>query len=114
MRVIISESQYNRLIDNFLTFLFEPHEVKVIPSEPDGKYWVRGEEILAQIFFEKVFFIDPKIWNKISNQFDLNYKETQNCMNIWLEKNYGGKSKTAWISSFSWGSWSNWLELHRD
>jgi len=100
MKVIISESQYNRLIDNFITFLIEPHEVKTTTIYRNSMFWVKDGEIIAEIKNPDYFWLHYKIWGDISNQFGLEYNETQLVIKTWLEEHYnlGGLTPT-WRAS---------------
>jgi len=89
MKVIISESQYNRLIDNFITFLIEPHEVKTDPRYPDSIFWVKDGEVISEITQVNYFLLSDSIWYKITGQFELDYNETKSFIKSWLEEHYG-------------------------
>ena len=114
MKVIISESQYNRLIDNFITFLIEPHEVKTTKKYPNSIFWVKDGEVIAQIISSEDFWLHYKIWDDISDQFGLEYDETQSVIKTWLEQHYNlggltpmnrfqGQSQQRWKNIIIWG-----------
>ena len=89
MKVIISESQYNRLVDSFITFLIEPHEAKIIPKYPNSIYWVKDGEVIVEIANHKYFWLHYRIWKQISDQFGLGYGDIQLVIKVWLEQHYG-------------------------
>ena len=88
MKVIITESQYNRAIDLFITYLLEPHEVRTIKKSPNSIFWVKGGEIIAEIKKSEYFWLDYHIWIRISEMFGLDYEETQSVIKVWLEQHY--------------------------
>jgi len=112
MKVIISESQYNRLIDNFITFLIEPHEVKTTKKYPNSIFWVKDGQIIAEIENSEYFWLHYKIWNEISIQFEFEFDETQLVIKSWLEQHYnlgeltpaefGRKALLRWNNIMDW------------
>ena len=89
MKVIITESQYNRVIDQFITHLLEPHEERTSKVLADSIFWVKSGEVIVEIEDSKDFYLEYGIWNTISKIFDLNRDQTQSVINIWLDKHYG-------------------------
>ena len=88
MKVIITESQYNRAIDFYISHLLEPHEVKTNKEYPDFIIWTKNGVSVAQIQNPDYFCLPSDIWNDISRMFDLDYDDTQSLIKIWLEKHY--------------------------
>ena len=88
MKVIITESQYNRAIDLFISHLLEPHEERTSDDYPDSIFWVKGGEIIAEIKKSEYFWLDYHIWIRISEMFGLDYEETQSVIKVWLEQHY--------------------------
>ena len=89
MKYIITESQYNKTIDKFITYQFEPHEVKKSPKYPDSIFWVKDGEVIAEIDKNSGYFwIDYQIWDTISSMFSMEYNEIQRVMKDWLEEHY--------------------------
>jgi len=89
MKVIISESQYNRLIDNFITFLLDPHQVETFSDFPDSVFWIKDGKVIAEIENDD-FYLSYITWDKISEQFGLeSYNELQFILKSWLEHHYG-------------------------
>jgi len=80
---------YNHLIDSFISFLIDPHEIKTHPEFSNSIYWVKNKEVIAEIKISKNFWLYYKIWSEISDQFGLDYNETQLVIKNWLEKNHG-------------------------
>ena len=90
MKAVISESQYNRLIDSFITFLIEPHEEITDSGYSDSTFWIKNGEIISEkIEEEDIFLFSDSIWYEISEQFELDYDETQSVIKTWLEQHYG-------------------------
>ena len=88
MKYIITESQYNKSMDRFITYQFEPHEKKTFKNEPKSIYWLKDGEVVAEIENSKKFWVRFDIWNIISKMFSLEHTETQSVINEWLEKHY--------------------------
>ena len=88
MKYIITESQINKVIDKFITYQFEPHEVKKSSDYPDSIFWIKNGEIIAEINNTKYFWVESQIWNTISSMFSLEYSETQQVIKDWMEENY--------------------------
>ena len=88
MKYIITESQYSKILDRFLTHQFEPHEEKQSKEYPNSIFWVKnGEVIIAEIEKSK-FWIKFDIWNSTSDMFSLDYDETKLAIKEWLEKHH--------------------------
>ena len=88
MKVIITEAQYNRAINQFITYLLEPHEEKTYDRYPDAIYWVKGGEVIVEIENSEYFWLDYDIWIRISDMFGLDYGGTQSVIKMWLEQHY--------------------------
>ena len=88
MKYIISESQYNKAIDKFITYQLEPHEKKTSKKYPNSIFWIKDGEVIAEIENSKYFWVKLDIWNIISKMFSLEYHETQSVIKEWLEKHY--------------------------
>ena len=97
MKYIITESQYNKTIDKFITYQFEPHEVKKSPKYPDSIFWVKDGEVIAEINKRSDYFwVDYQIWDTISSMFSMEYNETLSVMKDWLEEHYKLGGLTPW------------------
>ena len=88
MKVIITESQYNRAIDLFISHLLEPHEVRTSEKYPGSIFWVKGGEVIAEIENSEYFWVWYEIWIRISEMFGLDYIDTQSVIKVWLEQHY--------------------------
>ena len=104
MKVIITEQQYNNAIDKFISYQFEPHEVRASKKYPDSVFWIKNGEVIAEIEKSKNFWVHYQIWPTISNMFLLEYDDTQSVIKYWLEEHYklGGltpalPSKRGWL-----------------
>ena len=109
MKYIITESQYNKTIDKFITYQFEPHEVKKSPKYPDSIFWVKDGEVIVKIN-ERTddFWVDYQIWEDIKSMISLDYNETQQVIKDWLEEHYklGGLTPVD-ASQYVRKSWKN-------
>jgi hypothetical protein len=93
MKYIITESQYNKVIDKFISRQFKGFEEKTNPKYDDSTFWVKNGEIIAEIQYDEIhnhdyFWIDGGIWDIISGMFSLEYGETQQVISLWMEKHY--------------------------
>ena len=99
MKYIITESQHSNVIDKFITYQFEPHEVKKSPKYPDSIFWVKDGEVIVKIN-ERTddFWVDYQIWEDIKSMISLDYNETQQVIKDWLEEHYklGGLTPAVW------------------
>jgi hypothetical protein len=103
MKIIITESQYNKAIDQFITFILEPHEVKRSEKYPDSIFWVKGEHIIAEINKTPYFYLNFKIWGRIESMFELKkYPDIKEHLQRWIEKHYdlGGLTPSLYYPSF--------------
>jgi len=89
MKYIITESQYNKTIDKFITYQFEPHEEKRTKNKLNSIFWVNDGEVIAEINENAGYFwVVPQFWNTISSMFSLEDFETQQVIKEWLEEHY--------------------------
>jgi hypothetical protein len=88
MKIIITESQYNKAIDQFITFLLEPHEERITNKRPNSIFWAKGGVVIVEIENSKKFFLDINPWERIEEMFGLDYGETESAIEIWLERHY--------------------------
>ena len=85
MKYLITEQQYNKLIDKFITYYLEPHDE--IKSKLKSFLWIKNDKVIACVE-TKYFYICDEIWDSISIMFSLGYAENQSVIKIWLEKHY--------------------------
>ena len=102
MKYIITESQYNKIIDRFITHQFDPHEEKTSKDYPDSIFWVKNGEIIAEIQKSKYFWVRDNIWNTISSMFSLEYDDTQSVIKSWLEEHYKFGGLTPGLGVLVW------------
>jgi hypothetical protein len=88
MKVIITESQYNRAIDHFISYILEPHEERTSKNNLESIIWTKGGDFIGEIENSEYFWLLDEIWDKISEMFDLDYDETQIAIKMWLEEHY--------------------------
>jgi hypothetical protein len=88
MKIIITEQQYSKAIDKFLTYQFEPHEEKRFENHPDAIYWLKNGEAVATIQNYGEFSVKREIWENISILFSFDDDEVEYHIKEWLEKHY--------------------------
>lgn len=88
MKILITETQYSRAIDQLISYYLEPHDVKPSKSHPSFILWVKDGNIIAQIRNSNSFWVNKEIWNNISKMFNLEEDEVQSHLKIWLEQHY--------------------------
>ena len=113
MKYIITESQYNKTIDKFISFQFEPHEEKRTKNKANSIFWVNDGEVIAEMNeYTNRFLVEPQIWDTISSMFSLEFDETQKVIKDWLEEHYklGGLTPERVLFPFgmSWKNITNW------
>ena len=101
MKYIITESQYGKTIDNFITNQLEPHKEKRTKKHSESIFWVKDGEVIAEILNSKYFWVNDQIWKNINVMFSLEYDETQQVIKEWLEEHYGLGGLSPIITSFS-------------
>jgi uncharacterized membrane protein len=94
MKYIITESQYNKAIDRFISYQFEPHEENTSKKYPDSIFWTKNGRIIVEIENSEYFWVINEIWTNISSMFSLEYEETQEVIKYWLEEHYNLGSLT--------------------
>jgi len=109
MKYIITESQYNKAIDKFISKQFEGFEEVRIPRY-GLVIWVKDGKIVAEILNigdkGDYFFVDKDIFNSIEDMFGLNdFKEVRLNVENWLEKNHNLPNLTAWRHSQNYSDW---------
>ncbi len=88
MKVIITESQYNRAIDQFISYYLEPHEVRTSKKSPESIFWIKNGRVIVEIQNLTDFWVTKYIWYNISKMFSLNYEDTKLVITTWLQKYY--------------------------
>ena len=109
MKYIITESQYNKAIDKFITKQFEGSEEVRIPRY-GLVLWVKDGKIVAEILNVgdrgAYFFVDRDIWESITDMFGIDdYKEIRLNVENWLENHHNLSSLTAWRHSQHHSDW---------
>jgi hypothetical protein len=90
MKYIITEQQHNKIIDKFITFQFEPHEVEEPEKYPGTFFWTKnGELILAGDTKKNNLWISPLTWETINTMFDMEGDDAKHAIIQWLENHYG-------------------------
>ena len=90
MKIIITESQYDKAIDKYMTYKLEPHEERFSKRYHDSIFWVKGGEVIAQINNKlDLFWLHEDIWRSISMMRPMSGLEIQHSIKKWLEEHYG-------------------------
>jgi hypothetical protein len=79
---------YNKAIDQFITYLLEPHEERTTEKYPGSIFWVKGGEVIVGFKKSEYFWLEYEIWNRISEMFGFDFLGTQSVIKIWLEQHY--------------------------
>lgn len=120
MKYIITESQYNKAIDKFISSQFEPHEEKTTSSHPKTIFWVKDGEVIVEIEDSIYVWVKESLWKIISDMFSLGYDETRQVILIWLKEHYSSKGilrlsgkgiyvkKGSYSLSSVWNKITNW------
>ena len=109
MKYIITESQYSKTIDKFITYQFEPHEEKYLKEFPNSIYWVKDGKIIVEIENSEYFWVEYDIWVIISKMFSLDGEEITKVIKEWLEEHYElGSLTPLWLEDLQ----QTWLEEH--
>ena len=89
MKVIITEVQYGRAIDFYISHLLEPHEVKTSEKYPNSIFWIKDGKIIVEIEnLEDDFWLRSDLWTNISIMFNLEYSEIQSVIKEWLKQHH--------------------------
>jgi hypothetical protein len=90
MKIVLKESQYNKLVDRYLTSQFEPHEVKTQDSTdtPIKMIWERNNHTLVEFDTSNIAWVSREIWSSLEQMFDLKYNEVENHIKNWFNKHY--------------------------
>ena len=107
MKYIITESQYGKTIDNFITNQLEPHKEKRTKKHSESIFWVKDGEVIAEITNSKYFWVNDQIWKNINVMFSLEYDETQQVIKDWLEEHY----KLGGLTPSHYGFYSGYYKL---
>jgi hypothetical protein len=101
MKYIITESQYNKTIDKFISYQLEPHEEKSSKEKPKSKFWVKDGKVIAELNKKNnEFYLHFDIWHMISLMFSLENDETKEVMRQWLKEHYNLSRLTPFYYSF--------------
>ena len=68
---IITESHYNKLIDNFITYQLEHDKEKILKEYPNSIFWTKNGKIIVDIENSEYFWVIADIWANISKMFSL-------------------------------------------
>lgn len=92
MKIILTESQHNKVIDKYITFKLEPHEVKYSEQKPNSIFWFKNGEVIANVDKRRnLFWLKEEIWRSITKLFSLDGIETSHFIKKWLDAHYGAE-----------------------
>ena len=90
MKYIITEQQHNKIIDKFISFQFEPHDVEKSKGDSNIFSWEKnGEKILYGNKKNKLFWIHPQVLDTLTSMFNMDGDETAQAIIKWLDDHYG-------------------------
>ena len=107
MKYLITESQYNKAIDMFITYQMDPHKEDRDGEDGDSIFWIKDNEVIASVeetLGDGVFYLYKTIWESISNMFSFDDEETQSAISIWLEKHYKLGNLTPILHYWKWNN----------
>ena len=80
--------EYNKSIDQFISYCFEPYEEMTYKNYPDYIFWYKSGDFIVEIEKSGYFWLEYAIWKRISDMFGLGYYDTQSVVRVWLEQHY--------------------------
>jgi hypothetical protein len=84
MKILITETQFDKIIDRYITMIFSPY--KVITNST-GSFFLKNGVIVAQLSLEDNVFIDFDIWNNIKRFIStLNIDMANIYVRLWISK----------------------------
>jgi hypothetical protein len=113
MKYIITESQYNKMIDRFISSQFDGFEAKTTSEYPTSIFWVKNGEVIAEIEKSGYFVVKTKLWDIIAVMFSLDFDEVQSSIKNWLEEHHNlGNLKVEFMFDpfrrHRWAGITNW------
>jgi hypothetical protein len=102
MKYVITESQYNKLFDRYISREFDGAEKKTLSTKYQYSiFWIKDGNIVAEIKNNEYFIIHKDIWKKIGELFALNHSELQFVFKHWLEKHHNLTELKLGLTKFS-------------
>ena len=96
MKYIITESQYQKTFNKFISYVFENHEeIKIRDEHPVSTFWVKNKKIIAEIHNLNYFVVAEDKWDSIEKFTSSSGKGVQSLIENWLETEYGLNSLEA-------------------
>lgn len=84
----ITSSSEKLFIDKFISSQFEGFEEEFSPEYINLIFWIKNDNIIAEIDNQDRFWVKKEIWDAISRIFSLEHKEVQSYIKNWLEEHY--------------------------
>jgi len=85
MKYIITESQYNKIIDRFISSQFEGFEAKTTSELPNSIFWIKYNEVILEIRSFGDIWVDKDIWDMISTMFSLDTDGVDSALMNWMK-----------------------------
>ncbi len=91
MKYLITESQYNKAIDKFISLQLIPHTRH---RTGGSLYWVKDDQIICEYNLRfHDFWFRESIWKDIEDMFALEFYEVADVLKKWLEIHEGVSSE---------------------
>ena len=90
MKFLITESELNRFIVNYMNFMYNPDDLEIVYSEkyPDSTFYKKdGEVVMEQDLKNRYFWFGYDIiWSYFSDDLNLVDQQIKEGLKIWLEE----------------------------
>lgn len=107
MRNPIKKSKLDKIINLFLTEKFEPHK-EIFHSESGSTYWIKSNEIIAEIDADGFFWAHKSIYDGLLIAFSLKEpnKSPRKYISNWLHEYHGMKDMMICRADALLSSWA--------
>ena len=103
MKILITESQKQKIALNYLNKKYHPDQLEIVehPDYPDSIFYRKDGQVIMEIDKKYMqFLIDyDTIWSFFEKVFSMEYDEIQQLMNTWLEETFNLKGFTPIFSN---------------
>ena len=98
MKILITESQKERIALNYLNKNFHPDQLEIVehPDYPDSIFYRKDGQVIMEIEKKNRYFcVDyDVIWSFFNKVFSMETDEIQRLMKTWLEETFNLKGFT--------------------
>ena len=102
MKILITESQKERIALNYLNKKYHPDQLEVIehPDYPDCIFYRKDGQVIMEIDKKyKDFWVDyDTIWSFFEKVFSMENVEIQQLMNTWLDETFNLRGFTPYTA----------------